>query len=132
MAYVQRFRRCRRIRASKAHSRHGYSDFWRSQSQYHHQNQLLPVNMAWARLNRFVDNSGRTLFGEPCIESAEELTTKLEKGELYALELKGSSPFDLSAPGEEARVKSLVAVLNPKDVPTIKCNGWNYMEHSKT
>ena len=43
--------------------------------------------MAWARLIRFVDDSGRTVFGEPCKESAEELTSKFDQGELYALEV---------------------------------------------
>jgi 2-keto-4-pentenoate hydratase/2-oxohepta-3-ene-1,7-dioic acid hydratase in catechol pathway len=87
--------------------------------------------MAWARLIRFVDDTGNTLFGEPCIESAEELSTKLEQGQLYALELKGKSPFELSDPGERVHVKSLVGVLNPEDVHAVKCIGLNYMKHSK-
>lgn len=88
--------------------------------------------MAWLRLIRFEDENGTICFGEPEIHSAEELPTLLESGQLYAHEISGSSPFQLSTEmGTRKKVKSLRAILEPSDVPIIKCVGLNYMKHSK-
>lgn len=48
--------------------------------------------MAWSRLIRFVDESGRTTFGDPCINNSNELKELLELEELYAVRLAGR-PF---------------------------------------
>ena len=87
--------------------------------------------MSWSRLIRFEDEDGSGYFGEPDIENAEQLSTFLEENQLYAFELSGSSPFDLSAErGARKRVKALRGILEPNNVPLIKCVGLNYMKHS--
>lgn len=88
--------------------------------------------MAWQRLIRFEDDAGRQHFGEPLIANADELQSLLESGSLKAKVLAGDGPFSLSATGEECKVKTLLGVLQPADVPIIKCIGLNYMKHSKS
>ncbi|CZR61786.1 related to bifunctional 4-hydroxyphenylacetate degradation enzyme [Phialocephala subalpina] len=85
--------------------------------------------MTWSRLIRFINDDDKTLFGEPCIQDALELDTKLDQGQLYAIELEGHDPFDLLATGHKVHVKRLVGVLVPADIPIVKCIGLNYMKH---
>jgi len=87
--------------------------------------------MSWSRLIRFSDGSGRTDFGEPCIEKAEDLMSLLERRELHAIRLEGDSPFSLTRTAERVRVERLLGVLRAEDVPVIKCIGLNYVKHSK-
>ncbi|KAJ9647340.1 hypothetical protein H2199_002328 [Coniosporium tulheliwenetii] len=87
--------------------------------------------MSWSRLIRFEDEDGKICFGEPDIQTSEELSAP-EDGLLYAYELSGSSPFDLSPErGARKKVKSLQGILKPSDVPIIKCVGLNYIKHIK-
>jgi hypothetical protein len=86
----------------------------------------------WQRLIRFEDESGEEHFGEPLIETAEELQSLLDAGKLGARLLTGDGPFSLSATQQERKVKKLLGVLRPTDVPIIKCIGLNYMKHSKS
>jgi 2-keto-4-pentenoate hydratase/2-oxohepta-3-ene-1,7-dioic acid hydratase in catechol pathway len=85
--------------------------------------------MAWTRLIRFQDDAGATHFGEPVIDSAEDLNLLLESGELFASAFEGSSPFALTGPGSKRHVKRILGILTPEDVPVIKCIGLNYMKH---
>ena len=85
--------------------------------------------MAWTRLIRFKDDTGTTRFGEPLIENAEDLHALLDKGELYADEFEGSSPFALTGRGSKRPVKKILGILTPEDVPIVKCIGLNYMKH---
>lgn len=87
--------------------------------------------MSWSRLIRFVDTKGQTLFGDAIIEKATDLTELLAKKELYALKYDGTSPFELSGPGDKVQVAKLLPILNPSDVPIVKCIGLNYMKHSR-
>lgn len=88
--------------------------------------------MSFDRLIRFEDESGKVRFGEPQIDNAEELLPLLKSGKLLAQPFTGSSFFDLSLEdGNPVRVKGLLAVLRPSDVPIIKCIGLNYIAHSK-
>src|SRR5690554_67669 len=98
--------------------------------------------MTWTRLIRFLDDSGKETFGEPCIEKVEQLPELLERGELYALsytdgspagnllESRGQSPISATEKGEKVLVKELLDILRPSDVPIIKCIGLNYIKHS--
>lgn len=85
----------------------------------------------WRRLIRFVDDHGKETFGEPCIQSDHELEQLLESNNLYAVEYKGSSPVSELTRGEKVHVKGLLNILNPSDVPIIRCIGLNYIKHSK-
>lgn len=85
--------------------------------------------MAWSRLIRFQDDARATRFGEPLIESAEDLHRLLEKGELYADEFEGTSPFALTGRGAKRPVKKILGILAAEDVPIVRCIGLNYMKH---
>jgi hypothetical protein len=84
----------------------------------------------WSRLIRFVDEEGKTSFGEPDIDNIEQLESRLQDGSLYAHELVGQDPFSLTAGSRRLRVKELLPILTPEDVPIIRCIGLNYMKHS--
>jgi hypothetical protein len=87
--------------------------------------------MTWQRLIRFEDESGHERFRDPCIDHADDLYTSLQKKELLAHVYDGGGPFALSKTGEKWTVKRLLKVLEPTDVPIVKCIGLNYMKHSK-
>ena len=87
--------------------------------------------MSWHRLIRLEDEVGCVKFGEPCINDAEELDTSLQRGSLVAKVLVGSDPFALKETGDKCKVKKLLPILKPENVPIIKCIGLNYMKHSK-
>lgn len=88
--------------------------------------------MSFLRLIRFEDIDGNKLYGDPQIESADDLLKLLENGELFARVLDGSSPFNLaSKAGALRQVRRVLPVLRPEDVPIIKCVGLNYITHSK-
>lgn len=88
-------------------------------------------SQAWTRLIRFVDDSGRETFGEPCIQSYLELDEQLARNELYAIEYKGASPFSGLVRGEKMHVRALSNILKSSDVPIIRCIGLNYIKHSE-
>ena len=85
----------------------------------------------WKHLIRLETASGDVCFGDACVSSAEQLVASLQDGELRAKRLKGHSPFHLEATDEEVRVKRLLGVLTPDDVPIVKCIGLNYKAHGK-
>ncbi|QYS97898.1 FAA_hydrolase domain-containing protein [Trichoderma simmonsii] len=88
--------------------------------------------MSFLRLICFEDIDGNKLYGDPQIESADDLSRLLENGELFARVLDGSSPFNLaSKAGALRQVRRVLPVLTPKDVPIIKCVGLNYITHIK-
>ncbi|KAK8924354.1 Fumarylacetoacetate hydrolase domain-containing protein 2 [Metarhizium anisopliae] len=83
----------------------------------------------WSRLIRFVDDNGTETFGEPCIENDHQLTDYLAKNDLWAIELKGSSPVGPLTRGDKIRVRDLRDILRPSDVPIVRCIGLNYLKH---
>ncbi|KAJ5465313.1 5-oxopent-3-ene-1-2-5-tricarboxylate decarboxylase [Penicillium daleae] len=85
--------------------------------------------MTWSMLIRFADDANNIRFGEPKITEAKELSDLLAMGELYATEYVGDSPLLLSPGTQSFRVKELLGVLQPRDVPIIRCIGLNYMKH---
>ena len=87
--------------------------------------------MTWTRLVRF-ESGGEIFLGEPDISKAGELHVKLEGGGLYADVYEGDSFHSLSQqPTQRKKVDQILAFLEPKDVPIIKCVGLNYVKHSK-
>lgn len=85
---------------------------------------------SWNRLIRFVDDNGKETFGEPCVESEQELTERLSKNELHAIEYKGDKPTSATVKGDKIHVKALLNLFKPSDVPIIRCIGLNYQAHS--
>lgn len=88
--------------------------------------------MAWKRLIRFLDETGQERFGDPCIQDVEELQNLYKGGDLFAMEYHGDNPFSLTETGRKLKIKRLLGILNPNDVPIIKCVGLNYLKHSKS
>ena len=88
----------------------------------------MPV---WERLIRFEDDSGVVYYGEPIIADACDLEEVLHGGSLEAKGLDGPGPFDLTYTGAVHKVRKLLGLLTPDDVPIVKCVGLNYMKHSK-
>lgn len=86
--------------------------------------------MTWTRLIRFADDSGNETFGEPLIDSDTHLDQLLASNALYAVEYKGQSPVSALTKGTKVHVKTLLNILNPSDVPIIRCIGLNYIKHS--
>lgn len=84
----------------------------------------------WSRLIRFVDDNGTETFGEPCIENDHQLADYLTKNDLWAIELKGSSPVGPLTRGDKIHVRALRDILKPSDVPIVRCIGLNYLKHS--
>jgi hypothetical protein len=89
------------------------------------------TRMSWLRLIRFEDNAGQVKFGEPIVDTADDLKTLLAQGKLSAKVFAGDGPFDLKSTSQEAKVELLLPLLYPSDVPIIKCIGLNYVKHSK-
>ncbi|KAK9350158.1 ureidoglycolate lyase [Lipomyces doorenjongii] len=86
--------------------------------------------MAFSRLIRFRDEEGNESFGEPEIETADELLERLQKKNLYATVLEGSGPFELySQSHTRKKVEEILPVLRSSDVPIVRCIGLNYMKH---
>jgi hypothetical protein len=88
--------------------------------------------MSFLRLIRFEDIEGNKLYGDPQIESADDLSRLLDSGQLFARVFDSSSPFNLAPKaGALCQVKRILPVLRPEDVPIIKCVGLNYIKHSE-
>ncbi|EEP76550.1 fumarylacetoacetate hydrolase [Uncinocarpus reesii 1704] len=85
----------------------------------------------WSRLIRFVGEDGVTRFGEPQVADAAEVVQACADGKLVAHEWTGEDPFSLTMGSKSVKVKELLAILHPSDVPIIRCVGLNYMKHSK-
>lgn len=88
--------------------------------------------MAWKRLIRFVDDNDFESFGDPCIDSADELYNLLEAGSLFAIQYTGATPTGPLVRGERTHVKALRDLFRSADVPIVRCIGLNYMKHSKS
>src|SRR5271168_3682881 len=85
--------------------------------------------MAWTRLIRFQDDAGATRFGEPVIDSAEDLNLLLERGELFASDFEGCKPICVDKPNLKAARQKILGILTPEDVPVIKCISLNYTKY---
>ncbi|EMD88340.1 hypothetical protein COCC4DRAFT_149898 [Bipolaris maydis ATCC 48331] len=83
---------------------------------------------SWKRLIRFRGEDGAEHYGEPQLENAQDLMSKLETG-LEAEILEGTSPFEVKSTGKIVKIKEILHLLQPKDVPTVRCIGLNYKTH---
>lgn len=88
---------------------------------------------SWERLIRFEDDAGNVHFGEPVFGNNDpsSINELADSGKLEARRLVGPDLFSLSASTEIVKVKKLVSVLSPRDVPIVKCVGLNYLKHSE-
>lgn len=91
----------------------------------------LIETMSWQRLIRFTDEAGEAKYGEPIIDNADDLQPLVERGLLSARVWTGHGPFGLQHTGEQCKVRQLLPVVTPADVPIVKCIGLNYAKHSK-
>ncbi|KAF2399818.1 hypothetical protein EJ06DRAFT_530597 [Trichodelitschia bisporula] len=84
----------------------------------------------WTRLIRFKARDGRTLYGEPILDSPDfDLGKTNSSSGLKARVLEGPDPFT-AAPGDEvAEVEALLGPLARTDVPVLRCIGLNYAKH---
>ncbi|KAK4447158.1 hypothetical protein QBC34DRAFT_467650 [Podospora aff. communis PSN243] len=86
--------------------------------------------MSFARLIRFRDEDGSVRFGEPILENAgETLEDAALQGTLEATVFDGTDIATLTPTSTVAKVKELLPLLNPADVPIVKCIGLNYIKH---
>lgn len=88
--------------------------------------------MPWERLIRFEDVKGVVRFGEPILgaDDSTSLDEIVGQGQLEARCWQGTNIFSLSPPTEKVKVKLILGILSPGDVPIVKCIGLNYMKHS--
>lgn len=86
---------------------------------------------SWSRIIRFLDFSNNEHLGEPCVDNSDEIENLLQSNNLWAVELTGSSLLGPLTRGAKVRVKSLGHILQPSDVPIIRCIGLNYLTHSR-
>lgn len=94
------------------------------------------MKTAWSRAIRFIATDGRTLFGEPLLDSADaDIGHGREESQLQARVITGSDLYDESGAtrvtDEIVTVKRLLGPLRQQDVPILRCVGLNYMKHSK-
>ncbi|KAH7071815.1 hypothetical protein BKA63DRAFT_516432 [Paraphoma chrysanthemicola] len=86
--------------------------------------------MAFSALIRFKNLEGKERFGEPQIQHADELLPLLADKALCAVVLDGSGPFDITRRTDiREQVAEILPVLQPNNVPIVKCIGLNYIKH---
>ena len=86
--------------------------------------------MSWTRLIRFVAEDGSWHYGEPQIDSAEDLQALLIAGQLFARELVGPKPLSALPTDTVLKVRKILGPLAPENVPIFRCVGLNYRSHS--
>lgn len=79
---------------------------------------------------RFLDEEDQVRLGDAVADSAQNLASLLEAGNLTANELVGTSLFNAKPTGKVVQVKKLLGPLTSQDVPIIRCVGLNYAKHS--
>ena len=47
----------------------------------------------------------------------------------FTIDFEGSGSFVLTGPDSRRRVKKILGILTPEDVPVVKCIGLNYAKH---
>jgi hypothetical protein len=87
--------------------------------------------MSWHRLIRFLDDFDQESFGEPLVDNEQQLVDYLDRGQLWADVLVGDTPTSQMIRGKRSRVKSVLDLFRPCDVPIIRCIGLNYKAHSE-
>jgi hypothetical protein len=90
-----------------------------------HLSEALYARMAWNRLIRFEDDSGRQRFGQPEINDVAQFYDLLQAGSLFTRVLEGDDIFALRDSEQRLKVKRVLPILTRDDVPLIKCIGLN-------
>ena len=86
----------------------------------------------WDRLIRYVSaKDGKVYYGEPIADANADIDQLATDGALKVKVLEGTDAFDAVPTGAEDEVKELLGPLASKDVPTVRCTGLNYKNHSK-
>lgn len=96
-------------------------------------NHVEPRKMvAWKRLIRFEDGSGKVYNGEPIVQNDEDVGELFESGKLEAFVIEGNDVYDDCVVSQmRLRVRKLLGPLSEEQVPIIRCVGLNYMLHIK-
>ena len=88
--------------------------------------------VAWKRLIRFEDESGKVYNGEPIVQNDEDVGQLFESGKLDAYVIEGDDVYgDCVVSQKRLKVKKLRGPLSEEQVPIIRCVGLNYMLHIK-
>ena len=88
--------------------------------------------VAWKRLIRFEDESGKVYNGEPIVQNDEDVGQLFESGKLDAYVIEGDDVYgDCGVSQKRLKVKKLRGPLSEEQVPIIRCVGLNYMLHIK-
>ncbi|BEI83407.1 hypothetical protein CcaverHIS002_0400110 [Cutaneotrichosporon cavernicola] len=85
--------------------------------------------MPFNRLIRFQDESGKAVFGEPNVTSADAFDDAVAKGALEATVYGGSDIFNVTQTSKVTKVVKVLGLLTADDVPIVKCVGLNYIKH---
>ncbi|KAK4207429.1 hypothetical protein QBC37DRAFT_444506 [Rhypophila decipiens] len=84
---------------------------------------------SFERLIRFEDSNGVPRMGEPKVSSADVIEEALAQGTLEATVYQGSDIFAATPTSTVLKVKRILPLLTPEDVPIVKCVGLNYIKH---
>ena len=92
------------------------------------------MKLAWERLIRFISTDGRTLRGEPILQSPDlDLGKVTESSRLQAKVVFGEDIYSTTGSckvtDEIVTVKTLLGPLSRRDVPILRCVGLNYAKH---
>ncbi|KAJ6000794.1 hypothetical protein N7481_001203 [Penicillium waksmanii] len=92
--------------------------------------------LPWTRLIRFIATDGRTLRGEPILETPKkDLGFITEADRLQARIIEGDDIYDTTGntrvTDEIVTVKTILGPLAQEDVPILRCVGLNYAKHIK-
>lgn len=78
------------------------------------------LGLSWTRLVRFVDQHGKTCYGNLSREGDDHVEL-----------LEGDDPFSLRATGQVVPLGHLLGPLTQANVPLVRCIGLNYATHLK-
>lgn len=86
---------------------------------------------AWQRIIRFEADDGKVHYGEPILDTNENLDDRVRAGTLSATVLEGDVFGDTCKLSDQVlHVQSLLGLLD-ESTPIIRCVGLNYLDHGK-
>ena len=92
------------------------------------------MNLPWKRLIRFQSLDGRILRGEPLVAADVDIGFITAADEVQARVLSGDDIYDTTGrtrlTDEVVDVETVLAPLDKKEVPILRCVGLNYAKHS--
>lgn len=92
----------------------------------------MTVKVPWKRLIRFLDEDGKTQFGDAVVPSPDFDIGIPENARSLKARIISGDPLSPACKVEDGlvEVKRLLAPLTPAQVPAIRCIGGNYKTHS--